>query len=364
MKRVLIVLAVFIMITGSAMAGDCTDEGADCGMSTYGKIHLSIESMSDSENSGLFLASNSSRFGIKGWRTICDGRLSLIWQIESSIVVDKGSGTWAARNTFGGLKGSFGSIKFGRIDSPILSVGRKVDYFGDRAGDSRQTYNRVGSSLDTRYDDMILYSTPDMSGFTASLAMSMPDEIAEDSYYKIGGSGIYKAEAFLLGGGIQMYPAGLSNPEDPDAAESETALRLVGKYWLEKFSVGGLFQTVSNDQGVADVSAQVMGFGGQFRMSDKLIVKGQYYILDPNKDVDDDGATLMAFSLDHGMGSGTTMYLIVAMMTNADNAAFGLNGCGHGENIADGVYEEGAWVSGVPMGETARSIGIGLIHSF
>src|SRR5574340_529554 len=116
--------------------------------------------------SDLQFSSNASRIGFKGAEDL-GGGLSAIWQIESGVSVDEGSGSWASRNTFLGLKGGFGTVLAGNHDTPLKPVGRAVDLFGDTMADSR---NVLGGGSDMRAKNTVAYITPSFSGLTIAAA--------------------------------------------------------------------------------------------------------------------------------------------------------------------------------------------------
>ena len=86
----------------------------------YGRLNLDLEYVNATAPSGVDtpnvsrLSSNSSRFGLRGTEAL-GGGLNAIWQIESSVAGDAGGGTIAGRDTFIGLQGSWGTVRFGNF---------------------------------------------------------------------------------------------------------------------------------------------------------------------------------------------------------------------------------------------------------
>jgi predicted porin len=364
MKKSLIILAMLALIAGNAFAGEtCTME-----TKIYGKIHFSLESLNDGDQSGLFMSNNSSRIGFKGSRELNE-TLSAIWQIETKIEWIDGKGsTWASRNTYAGIKGNFGALKFGYHDTPLKTVGRKFDFFGDTLGDTRNVLDAEmeGDSmdLDSRFDNVVMYCTPDFDGFSAELAYEMCEKsdydpmtkaIAdEETYSDMSMAAYYKAESFMIAGAMQMRPDGKwAGPVDDN--ETQTAMRFGGKYWAEKFALAGLFQSVSNVFGDEDVSYTVMGFGGSFDANETIQIKAQYYMGKVSVEgMDDDPAfSQLTFGADYNIAKGTAFYALYSMMSNDEYTMMGIGGGGHGQMVAPFAPDE-----------SASGFGVGMIHMF
>ena len=58
----------------------------------------------------------NSYLGFRGEEKL-GGSLSAIYQIEQSVEFDTGTGVWATRNSFLGLRSGFGTIKLGNMDT-------------------------------------------------------------------------------------------------------------------------------------------------------------------------------------------------------------------------------------------------------
>lgn len=125
----------------------------------YGRAHLSVDALDNGVDSGTNVSSNSSRLGFRA-KTEIEGGLEAFVQIEQNIRFDEGAGNWASRDSFVGLRGSFGTLRLGQFDTPLKAVRGKVDMFGDRIGDIRNltrtstsgsTNANIGNVFDERY---------------------------------------------------------------------------------------------------------------------------------------------------------------------------------------------------------------------
>ena len=133
----------------------------------YGKLNIALNNNgSDGVNEKeIDLISNSSRLGLKGQLEMQDGLVGL-YQIEYKIdpvdghardevrgengEIEVTDSTFTQRNSYVGLKGSFGTLKLGKHDTPLKKASLKVDLFNDLKGDIKNITdgeNRITSFL-------------------------------------------------------------------------------------------------------------------------------------------------------------------------------------------------------------------------
>ena len=133
----------------------------------YGKLNIALNNDgSDGVNEKeIDLISNSSRLGLKGQLEMQDGLVGL-YQIEYQIDPVDGhardevrgengeikvtDSTFTQRNSYVGLKGSFGTLKLGKHDTPLKKASLRVDLFNDLKGDIKNITdgeNRITSFL-------------------------------------------------------------------------------------------------------------------------------------------------------------------------------------------------------------------------
>ena len=133
----------------------------------YGKLNIALnyDSSDGINEKEIDLISNSSRLGFKGQLEMQDGLVGL-YQIEYQIDPVDGyardevrgengeikvtDSTFTQRNSYVGLKGSFGTLKLGRHDTPLKKASLKVDLFNDLKGDIKNMTdgeNRITSFL-------------------------------------------------------------------------------------------------------------------------------------------------------------------------------------------------------------------------
>jgi predicted porin len=121
------------------------------------------------------LATNSSRFGLRGTESL-GGGLNAIFQVESSINPAQSGGTLAGRESFVGLQGGWGTFKMGRFLMPyddihpifgnVPTLTTSILSTAELWAQGFQPKNTGG--FDDRVNNSVRYDTANLSGFTAS----------------------------------------------------------------------------------------------------------------------------------------------------------------------------------------------------
>ena len=167
-KKLLIAAVGAALVAGPMLA-------AQADTTLYGHFHMSFDNLDNDNAQYGYVASNSTRIGVKGNEDL-GGGLKGIYQVESgALAADTGVSGFGGqlRNTFMGFSGSsWGTVKVGRHDTPFKDLGRKLDNFNEEVGDMRNILSgsSTGASLyDARVSNMIRYESPNMGGLTASV---------------------------------------------------------------------------------------------------------------------------------------------------------------------------------------------------
>ena len=172
MKRSLLALAVSTSIIGPTVAL------AD-GPKVYGRMDVSLDNVSidngtDATNdsgSNWAVTSHASRFGVKGSAELLNN-LDAVYKIEWEVDAEGDGETLKQRNRYVGLKGGFGTVLLGQMDTPLKKAQGKIDLFSDHAADIK---NVVEGEL--RAKNVIAYSTPKIAdSITATLALMQEEE--------------------------------------------------------------------------------------------------------------------------------------------------------------------------------------------
>lgn len=348
MKRTL----PFYIALGVVFSGAQPVLANTAGLNFYGRAHASADFLDNGEDSDLNVSSNSSRIGVRASTDLAEG-LKGILQVETQINYDNGSGSLAARDTFVGLEGGFGRIRFGQIDTPLKQIRSAVDVFGDQIGDLRNLTRLNGSTgapftgqdFDARFKNGIFYNTPSFSGFVFNLHYTPEVKEATDLEDE---SAAYSTSLAYEAGNLYLAVA----HEQWESVEDSNAIRLGARYKINNLTLNALFQQATIKNLTADEDVQVLGAGASYKFSAKWVGKTQVYNLDA-KDREDSGATLLAVGADYVLSNQFRVLFAYAQTDNEEAAAYRITGGGgYGDAVATVV------------GETATGLSVGFRYDF
>ena len=125
------------------------------------------------------MQSGNSRFGVRGKEDL-GGGLQAIFQFETAFGVDTPT-AFGTRDSFVGLRGGFGEIKLGRMDTPFKKYGDDLSFLGISSGNivsTSEIMRKTGfggnsaSSFHLRRQNATQYDSPEMSGFNFAIQYS------------------------------------------------------------------------------------------------------------------------------------------------------------------------------------------------
>ena len=282
MKKTLAAVAVLGAFAGSALAADVQLYGiVDMGLN-YTHIDgdgayedMDSFSMKSGQQSG-------SRWGIKGTEDLGNG-LTVGFVLEDGFSADTGSeGTnpMFDRESMLFLQGGFGKVAFGRIGSFNQGQGSfskigMLTPFGTSFGDyAAQAGNVFASS--TRYDNSIVYETPNFAGFQVTAMYSMgntgddgvENESSSERYYGIAAT--YKngpAAAYLAIDSTNYKSWGETHGSDMEDAmtvtlggswDFEVVKAYIGAQYFDEVKVSSLGGIIDNNAySVKDAAGKV-----------------------------------------------------------------------------------------------------------
>lgn len=345
-KKLIVPVLLIMMAASAAMAGEME-------YTIYGVYHVSTDLQNNGDDSSLYVASNTTRVGIKGYMPTDVEWLTVIWQFENQADFnnDIGVNGWSSRNSFAGVKGEWGKLIWGRYDSPIKSVGRMVEFFPERIGDARNATAYFGKGWDNRYNRMFMYNTPKLGELFDIRVQVRPSNGTEKSAV-ISGAVFFEKDAFKVAAAYESKGKGMHHAV-PDSAENSGGFRVSAKYGAERWGLGGLYQGLTNVNGVKDMSAMTWGVGGHFLATPMWDLKAQFYMFDPNTDMDNDASTMIAVGVDYVLTQKTRLYLVYGSVSNEDLASADPFRGGHGARNAVGT-----------AGETPYGVSVGLYGKF
>jgi predicted porin len=346
MKKHLIAVAVAAAVAAPAAMADTT---------LYGLAHVSADYVDNDVDSNLNVQSASSRLGVKGTEKLSNG-LSALYQIEWGVDMAD-SGAFSARNQFVGLTGGFGTLVAGRHDTPMKLAIAKYDLFGDQIGDNGNIVGGVFNKKETvgwnlRPGNVVAYITPDVSGFSATLAYvadhDMGGTLSDLSKTDYNNSDNNDNDAYSISAGYKHKMFDVTG-----AYEKHNAGSLDEKSWLIGAGVnfGGvrvnaLYQDIED---FANKEAKVFGGGVSYAFGNNTI-KAQYYTTDAegsNGTLSKD-RSLFALGYDYKLSKQTTVYAAYAMGDKGQTVW----GDGHGGKTTCGVDKD------------CSAFSVGVKHSF
>ena len=310
-------------------------------LETYGQVRMSLNIANNGDNgpgqesSANGISSNSSRIGFKGSEKL-DNDMTAIYQAELDYSFDD-AGTWAARDSFVGLKGDFGQVRAGNLSTPYKNATASIDPFGDTPGD----YNTI-IRHDTRAPNAIEYSSKDRDGlsFQAAMIMSTSNDELPQSTAQSDANGYSLAASYSkdkLMGSLAIENLG-------GTANDDKATKLGVLYSLDdKTKVGGVYEMI--DDGLADNSTIYVS--GTHKMDAKNTLKGAIGSRDSTSGASD-GATFITFGATHQYSKNVEVYALYANVANDAGSSLGIKNA-----MASGITDK-----------TASSLSIGINMSF
>ena len=287
---------IAVLATSSAYA-----EGPIDGK-VYGRIDLNFGLFDSEANDGekYDVISNSSRIGFKGETDLGDG-LAAIYKAEFGFDAgQKGGAGLEYRSLYTGIKGGFGSVKLGHIDSPLKKSQGKFDQFNDYEGDLKKV---MGG--DERLSSL-QYSTPEFAGAQFNLALQPGEEEGVEDKDgpadRMSASITYKLQGLHVGLGYDS-----NKPDEKDYT------RFTATYQWNTLHVGALYQMVKTEKegdkfGNGEEDANGTGLSVAYGIG-KAVIKAQHLASEEKAEE----ATSTSLGVDYLLGKKTKTYAFHTM---------------------------------------------------
>ncbi|MED5432370.1 MAG: porin [Pseudomonadota bacterium] len=306
MKKNLLAIAVgaAVAFPGLALAD---------GPTVYGKVNVSLEN-ADVDNGTTSddtweLNSNASRLGVKGDFDLDVANLKAIYQAEFEISVDDGdkSGqTFSQRNIFGGLQGSFGTIKAGKFDTPTKKAQGKIDQFNDLGGDIKNVL-----AGENRVSNIIQYSTPTLADMITLNVAFIPGEGDDVDADGEADTDIADTTSISLVAEKDMFYGAVSRDTDmvdelvadSTGIESLDITRVAVGLKPANFELGALYQLAEETEGDGEDSSIVVSAAMKI---DRVKLKAQYGMTDG--DQSDEEVTQVSLGADYKLAKASKVY--------------------------------------------------------
>ncbi len=218
MKKTMIALAAFGALAGAAHAqssvtlyglADVFLSGASTKTTTpLGTTSVSTTGLSSGGLSG-------SRWGLRGAEDL-GGGLKATFQLEAGFNADNGTAGAPVgfnRTSKVGLSGGFGSIEFGRQYTRMFNLIDSYDAQGTSSFSATNAYF-VGMGDAVRWDNSVVYSTPSLGGFSASVQYAFGENPTPgvSAGHATGLLAGYEAGPFAIHGAYQTVKANGATP--------------------------------------------------------------------------------------------------------------------------------------------------------
>lgn len=355
MKKSLIALAVASAISAPAFA-------ATSNVDVYGVFNMSVNVVDRDQNGvedEFTIASNNSRIGFKGAEDL-GGGLSAVWQYETRLMSDDGTGFGASpRNTFLGLSSqALGTVKFGRHDTAYKMATAKYDAFADGLGDYNNIMGAVafavpgnadGVVFNERASNSISYESPSFMGFTGSLTYGQQNEAGTTG----SDPEMWSLAAVYANGPLSVIAAYEINKDTTTNGDAE-AWKIGAGYQFGNTRIAGFYERIQFDSAVSDYERDAWYVSVVHQMG-AIALKAAYAMADEgelNGVNTNDGASQWTLGVDYSLSKRTTAYALYTSLDNDTNAGYNM-----GVSSSNGIVPTAG-------GQNPNGLSVGLKHSF
>jgi predicted porin len=202
------------------------------------------------------VSSNSSRFGLRGTESL-GGGINAVFQIESSVSPDSGTGTLAGRDSFLGFQGSFGLFRIGRYHAPYDNI---HEVWGDNptlltgimatsALWAQGWTSKANGGFDDRVSNSVRWDSPVFSGFQLQMQYGNgPGSGSEGgSATAAPNTGVYSGGLFYNNGPLVIAGAFQFNEQARGRNLNDLAWSVAGSYQFPKVKVGVIYERFDYD---------------------------------------------------------------------------------------------------------------------
>ena len=334
MKKSLLAFAVLGAFAGAA--------SAQTNVTIYGLVDMAIQHDNDGASTRTGLDSGEfygSRLGFKGSEDL-GGGLKANFQLENGFGADDGKlnqgGRLFGRQAWVGLSGGFGSVNLGRQWAPIFLVADNIDPFdagmtGAKAGQSTSAggmLNIFGTAF--RVENAVVYTTPGLNGFSASLAYAFGEQAGSTSANRqVGLSAAYENGPVYAG--VAFHNAN-------DAAGNASKQTLVGgTYNFGVAKAAAAYQQNTSDLNTVDNKNWMIGVTVPVRATSNVLAS--YIRSTDNTVATNNNGTQWALGYTHDMSKRTTLY--TSYSRNSNDANSNIGGLAAANGLTDTLFNVG-----------------------
>ena len=232
---------------------------------------LAAAASGDADVTTLSMDSPNARLGFRGSEDLGKG-LKAIFQLEMGFSIDSGTNTAGQlfnRNSFVGMKGGFGTVKLGVMDTVYKEIGDTLSLLGVTSGNFMSASNILSkqgfgtssaSSFHLRRANSIYYESPEFGGVQGLFDYSLGETPGSTSKGRVISVGLkYEAGPLYLAvahethdnlfGASRNIAAALANNTNANASSMDTATRWTAQYKFNDDSrIEGNFATMKFDE--------------------------------------------------------------------------------------------------------------------
>ncbi len=343
-----------LVITVSVIINLGGHSAAASELDIYGVGHLSADINDDGQDSQGYIASNSSRLGVRARHDLGNG-LHVGAQYESGVDLtgrgsNDGNGPGTSNNLFSTSRDSFVSLggNFGTVTTGRLGVLNQwvYDYnlFADQIGDLGNIWG--GTGIPGRANGMIAYTSPEVGMGLKGVVGYIPESGTNNADITVLKLNMDNGSGLKLGLGYNNQ----GNGNFTAASQDQKAFAVTASYSTGAFSVGGGYQSDTDIGGVNGADRDSYTLGGSYSFG-RTALKAQY----TNSDADavDGDADMAALGVDYALDKSTTLYAAYANTSNDPAADFTANNYGHGQAVNPAA-----------SGEDPASFSVGVVYKF
>lgn len=303
-----------ILATVASSAMSIHGAHAQTTVQVYGRLNVDVEAISFSKPTGganadmTRMSSNSSRLGFRGTEDLGSG-LMAIFQIESSVNPDNGTGTLSGRDSFVGLKGNWGTLRLGIMDDVFKGLGGYTDRFkGTGLADDGTIAGLGGGGVGftRRQVNSLRYDTPTVGGFRGEIQYGLQDEAPVDAQTSLTMAGHYANGPLAVGIGFARH-------HNFTIGRSDKGYRIGAKYDFGAFDIAGGMTRLDYEVAGGNIEHDFFTVSTGIKLAGGVLSL-KYGVAPDNKGSAANGATTAAGSdnarLFKGANSGAKLYTV------------------------------------------------------
>lgn len=332
MNKKLVAVAV-----AAVLAAPLAAQAQTANVTLYGRLNLTLEYIdANGERPSLQrLSSNSSRFGMRGTESL-GGGLNAIFQIESNIAGDVGGSVTAGRDTFVGLQGSWGTVRFGNFLAPYDDMhpifGNVPTYTTSILSTAsiwaQGTSSKATGGFDARLGNSLRYDTPNISGFTGGVQISLDSENGVTDPYVFSIGGVYNNGPFQGGVAYEL------NKDVRASGLDDWAFTVTGAWNFGVVRVAGLYERLDYDTPAGSLKRNFYGVSATAPVGPGTVYAFYGHAADGKgggsrvaglASGDDTSADQFSISYTYPLSKRTATYVGYHRLDNEANAAYNFN---------------------------------------